>query len=254
MASPRMTTPDTANRPLGLSTRNASAIARSLSAERLMTQLEMTTSTELSGSGMFSISPFRNSTFVTPARRPFSRASASISSVMSSPNTFPVGPTRRADSSTSMPPPDPRSRTVSPSRRSISAVGLPHPSEASTASLGRISVSSTPYKSPLIGSPQPQAVAQQPPAAAPADTRLETLFKALADRTRLRILGLLAAGEVCVCDIHESLGLPQPTTSRHLAYLRKAGLVSGRKQGLWVHYRLADLPDPVVRTVLDAVS
>ena len=83
---------------------------------------------------------------------------------------------------------------------------------------------------------------------------LETLFKALADRTRLRILGLLAAGEVCVCDIHESLGLPQPTTSRHLAYLRKAGLVSGRKQGLWVHYRLADLPDPVVRTVLDAVS
>jgi ArsR family transcriptional regulator, arsenate/arsenite/antimonite-responsive transcriptional repressor len=83
---------------------------------------------------------------------------------------------------------------------------------------------------------------------------LETLFKALADRTRLRILGLLAAGEVCVCDIHESLGLPQPTTSRHLAYLRKAGLVRGRKEGLWVHYRLADLPDPVVRTVLDAVS
>jgi ArsR family transcriptional regulator len=83
---------------------------------------------------------------------------------------------------------------------------------------------------------------------------LETLFKALADRTRLRILGLLAAGEVCVCDIHESLALPQPTTSRHLAYLRKAGLVTGRKEGLWVHYRLADLPDPVVRTVLDAAS
>jgi ArsR family transcriptional regulator, arsenate/arsenite/antimonite-responsive transcriptional repressor len=83
---------------------------------------------------------------------------------------------------------------------------------------------------------------------------LETLFKALADRTRLRILGLLAAGEVCVCDIHESLGLPQPTTSRHLAYLRRAGLVAARKDGLWVHYRLADLPDAVVRTVVDAVS
>jgi ArsR family transcriptional regulator, arsenate/arsenite/antimonite-responsive transcriptional repressor len=83
---------------------------------------------------------------------------------------------------------------------------------------------------------------------------LETVFKALADRTRLRILGLLAAGEVCVCDIHESLGLPQPTTSRHLAYLRRAGLVATRKQGLWVHYRLADLPDPVTRTVVEAVS
>jgi DNA-binding transcriptional ArsR family regulator len=82
---------------------------------------------------------------------------------------------------------------------------------------------------------------------------LEGLFKALADRTRLRILGLLAAGEVCVCNIHGSLGLPQPTTSRHLASLRRAGLVATRRDGLWVHYRLADLPDPVTRTVLDAV-
>ena len=83
---------------------------------------------------------------------------------------------------------------------------------------------------------------------------LETLFKALADRTRLRILSLLQAGEICVCDIHGSLGLPQPTVSRHLAYLRKAGLVSGRKDGLWVHYRLASLPDPVGQTVLQAVN
>jgi ArsR family transcriptional regulator, arsenate/arsenite/antimonite-responsive transcriptional repressor len=82
---------------------------------------------------------------------------------------------------------------------------------------------------------------------------LETLFKALADRTRLRILALLAAGEVCVCDIHESLGLPQPTTSRHLAYLRRSGLVATRKQGLWVHYRLAAAGDPVITAVLDAV-
>lgn len=87
------------------------------------------------------------------------------------------------------------------------------------------------------------------------DTRLlslETLFKALADRTRLRILGLLHAGEICVCDIHGSLDLPQPTVSRHLAYLRKAGLVTGRKDGLWVHYRLAPLPDAVTQTVVDA--
>ena len=81
---------------------------------------------------------------------------------------------------------------------------------------------------------------------------LETLFKALADQTRLRILALLAAGEVCVCDIHESLGLPQPTTSRHLAYLRRSGLVATRKQGLWVHYRLAAAGDPVITAVIDA--
>ena len=82
---------------------------------------------------------------------------------------------------------------------------------------------------------------------------LETVFKALADRTRLRILGLLSAGEICVCDIHGSLDLPQPTVSRHLAYLRKSGLVAWRKDGLWVHYRLAQLPDPVIQAVFDAV-
>lgn len=83
---------------------------------------------------------------------------------------------------------------------------------------------------------------------------LETLFKALADRTRLRILGLLVSGEVCVCDIHDSLGIPQPMASRHLAYLRRAGLVSTRKDGLWVHYRLSALPDPVVASVLSAAA
>jgi ArsR family transcriptional regulator len=82
----------------------------------------------------------------------------------------------------------------------------------------------------------------------------ETLFKALADSTRLRILGLLQSGEICVCDIHGSLGLPQPTVSRHLAYLRRSGLVHGRKEGLWVHYRLASLPDPVMQAVIDAVN
>ena len=83
---------------------------------------------------------------------------------------------------------------------------------------------------------------------------LETLFKALADRTRLRILGLLVNGEVCVCDIHDSLGIPQPMASRHLAYLRRAGLVATRKDGLWVHYRLSELPDPVLASVLSAAA
>src|ERR1017187_10379983 len=72
-------------RPPGRSTRKASRSTRSLSLERLMTQLERMTSTELSGSGMFSISPLRNSTLVAPAWRWFSRARASMSSVMSSP-------------------------------------------------------------------------------------------------------------------------------------------------------------------------
>lgn len=66
------------------------------------------------------------------------------------------------------------------------------------------------------------------------------LLKALADPVRLRILHLLLdEDEICVCHIHEALELAQPTVSRHLAYLRKHGLVAGRKEGLWVHYRLA---------------
>jgi ArsR family transcriptional regulator len=82
----------------------------------------------------------------------------------------------------------------------------------------------------------------------------ETLLKALADVTRLRILGLLLTGEVCVCHIHETLKIPQPKTSRHLAYLRRAGLVATRRDGLWIHYRLADVRDPVLRTIRDAVT
>jgi ArsR family transcriptional regulator len=82
---------------------------------------------------------------------------------------------------------------------------------------------------------------------------LESTFKALADATRLRILGLLLTGEVCVCHIHESLRIPQPKASRHLAYLRNAGLVDARREGLWMHYRMAALPDPVLQTIADAV-
>ena len=82
---------------------------------------------------------------------------------------------------------------------------------------------------------------------------LEELFKAVADQTRLRILALLADGEVCVCDIQAALGISQPKTSRHLAYLRRAGLVVDRRDGLWVYYQLADPSDPVVRTLLSGV-
>jgi ArsR family transcriptional regulator len=82
---------------------------------------------------------------------------------------------------------------------------------------------------------------------------MEHLFKALADETRLRILGLLLTGEVCVCDIHESLKIPQPKASRHLAYLRRAGLVDTRREGLWIHYRLGTLADPVMAPIIDAV-
>ena len=82
---------------------------------------------------------------------------------------------------------------------------------------------------------------------------MESLFKALADATRLRILGLLLAGEVCVCDIHESLKIPQSKASRHLAYLRRSGLVETRREGLWIHYRLGKFADPVLATIGDAV-
>lgn len=88
-------------------------------------------------------------------------------------------------------------------------------------------------------------------------TRLEALegvLKALADKTRLRILGLLSSGEVCVCDLHQSLKLPQPTVSRHLAYLRRAGLVEARKDGLWVHYRLSEPTDEVLRTAVLSIA
>lgn len=82
--------------------------------------------------------------------------------------------------------------------------------------------------------------------------RLEDLFKALADRTRLRILALLAAGEVCVCNIHESLNLPQPTVSRHLAYLRRTGLVETRREGVWMHYRLSPPAERLAASIVDA--
>jgi ArsR family transcriptional regulator len=80
------------------------------------------------------------------------------------------------------------------------------------------------------------------------------LFKALADPVRLRLLNLLADSEVCVCHLHETLDLPQSTVSRHLAYLRKRGLVIGRKNGLWVHYRLAKPADELHRLLIGGLG
>jgi ArsR family transcriptional regulator, arsenate/arsenite/antimonite-responsive transcriptional repressor len=81
---------------------------------------------------------------------------------------------------------------------------------------------------------------------------LATLFKGLADETRLRILALLRDGEVCVCHIHGALQLPQPTVSRHLAYLRRSGLVEARREGIWMHYQISGAASPIVMPVLDA--
>jgi ArsR family transcriptional regulator, arsenate/arsenite/antimonite-responsive transcriptional repressor len=85
-------------------------------------------------------------------------------------------------------------------------------------------------------------------------SEMTVVFKALADANRLRILGLLLAGEICVCEIYQSLKMSQPKVSRHLAYLRKARLVDTRREGLWVHYRLATLPDPALAAVQNAVT
>jgi ArsR family transcriptional regulator len=86
---------------------------------------------------------------------------------------------------------------------------------------------------------------------------LEVLFNALADRTRLRLLNLMARQELCVCYFVEVLGAPQPKISRHLAYLRKAGIVSARREGKWMHYRLAIPADShaaaILQTTLDAL-
>jgi ArsR family transcriptional regulator len=86
---------------------------------------------------------------------------------------------------------------------------------------------------------------------APID-ELEDVFKALADKTRLRILALLANNEVCVCHIHDTLGLPQPTVSRHLAYLRRSGLVEVRRDGVWMHYQVSRSLSPLVQGILGA--
>lgn len=72
---------------------------------------------------------------------------------------------------------------------------------------------------------------------------IEFLFKALADRTRLRLISLIGDSEVCVCFLVVILKISQPKISRHLAYMRRAGIVTARREGKWMHYRLTEPSD-----------
>src|SRR5690349_4877542 len=87
---------------------------------------------------------------------------------------------------------------------------------------------------------------------------LHQLFRALADATRLRLINLMSEREICVCYFIEVIGAPQPKISRHLAYLRRAGLVAARREGKWMHYRLTIPGDPhaaaILKTTLDALK
>jgi ArsR family transcriptional regulator len=82
---------------------------------------------------------------------------------------------------------------------------------------------------------------------------MELLFKALADPTRLRLISLMGEDEVCVCFFVEVLKTNQPKISRHLAYLRRAGVVSARREGKWMHYRIIEPPDPQVARIFREV-
>ena len=79
------------------------------------------------------------------------------------------------------------------------------------------------------------------------------LFRAFADPTRLRLLNLLREHELCVCDLCEALDEIQPKVSRHLAYFRRAGLVTVRRDGKWKHYAVTKKPAGLARTLLDCV-
>lgn len=79
---------------------------------------------------------------------------------------------------------------------------------------------------------------------------IERFFQALGDKTRLRLLNLIGDREVCVCYFVEILGQPQPKISRHLAYLRRAGIVAARREGKWMHYRIVMPPHPGAARIL----
>lgn len=81
---------------------------------------------------------------------------------------------------------------------------------------------------------------------------LASLFAALADTTRLRLLNLMAGREVCVCYFVEILRQGQPKISRHLAYLRNAGIVTARREGKWMHYRISPPADAAAASILAA--
>jgi ArsR family transcriptional regulator len=82
---------------------------------------------------------------------------------------------------------------------------------------------------------------------------LEQLMRALADRTRLRVLNLLREQELCVCYFVYVLKTSQPKISRHLAYLRRMGIVATRREGLWMHYRVVPPTDQAVGSVLEQI-
>lgn len=84
--------------------------------------------------------------------------------------------------------------------------------------------------------------------------RVDMMFRAFSDRTRLRILHVLLNGEMCVGDIVSILVLPQSRVSRHLAYLRKAGLVNVRKSGAWSYYSLGVADSPFHKKILSCIS
>jgi ArsR family transcriptional regulator len=84
--------------------------------------------------------------------------------------------------------------------------------------------------------------------------RMELMFRALADRTRLRLINLMSGGEVCVCFFAEIIGTNQPKISRHLAYLRRAGIVASRRDGKWMHYRIEQPADPHAASVLGDIQ
>jgi ArsR family transcriptional regulator len=84
--------------------------------------------------------------------------------------------------------------------------------------------------------------------------RVDLMFRAFSDRTRLRILFLLRQRELCVCDLVEILSIPQPKVSRHLAYLRKSGLVVGSRNGVWIHYTLARAATKFHRQLLNCLE
>lgn len=88
---------------------------------------------------------------------------------------------------------------------------------------------------------------------APTVADLDAVFRGFADPTRIRILSLLAAGELCVCDLVDILELPQPTVSRHLAYLRRMGLVAVTRDAKFAYYRLAEPEHAVHQNLINCV-
>jgi ArsR family transcriptional regulator, arsenate/arsenite/antimonite-responsive transcriptional repressor len=85
-------------------------------------------------------------------------------------------------------------------------------------------------------------------------TPVDLMFRAFSDPIRLRILSLIQPGELCVCDLVQILKAPQPTISRHLAYLKRAGLIRARQEGSWNYYRLTDPRSPFHVKLLECLA